>query len=139
MSNYNAKAGWAIPGGDITVHNYGASSIPANTAVLWDTTAGHTNGVVIPTASAGVVGTAGVTVVAIAAGADGTMRVAGGAPVTLGGTIAAGDWVSASDVTGHMGEVVKCASHSEQLGQCVIGGAATEQGVILIVKSSYSA
>lgn len=126
MANINQAGEFGVPGGDVPVLNYGASDIPSNTAVLWDTTAGNVNGVVVPTAAGGVAGTAGVTMAVIPAKTNGipgngTVRRAGCANVVCNGAVTAGNYVRADDTASHLGQVKAVTAagttQSEILGQ----------------------
>jgi hypothetical protein len=116
-----------------TVFNNAATEIPDKTAVLYETVSGYEHAVVIPTASAGVARTAGITVGAIAAGAYGVICVKGPALAIAGGALATGDHVMISDTTAHMGEAkaIVTSATSESLGHTLTAAAA--QGDTFVV------
>lgn len=121
--------GHAISGGDIPCANYGVADIPAGRIVLIDTanvmTAQLPPGVVLPTASGGVVGTFGITVDTLpalpASGVPkvGRVRKAGSYPVIANGSITAGGYVQASDTTSKLGYAKACGAATEQIGQAL--------------------
>ena len=99
LTNPNAVAGYAIPGGDLPVKNYSAvTAIAAGVAVKFDTANpgagvyGSPTGVLLTSSDR----TVGVTVDAIPAGKFGRVRTMGGAVLTAGATIHAGDVVMAN-------------------------------------------
>lgn len=103
-----------------TFHNYGGTDIPAGVGVLADTSnppsGDNAGGIVIPTASGGVVGTLGVTVENIKAGKTGRVRLQGVSVCTANGSITYGTAVQISDTASHLGEVKTCGAGITQLG-----------------------
>jgi hypothetical protein len=133
-----------VPGGDVTAANYGATTIPANRIVLLDTTNVLTpskpKGVVLPTASGGVVGTYGVTIDELfPIRDDGTTRpgrvaVLGAIRVPANGTITAGDYVQASDTTAKLGWAKVAGAGIQQVGQAETTAADGEMVLIRLDK-----
>lgn len=126
MAKLTQAGEFGVPGGDIPVLNYGGTAIPSNTAVLFDTTVGNVNGVVIPSSGGGVAGTAGITMSTIPALANGipgsgTVRRAGCANVIMDGAVTAGQYVRADDTASHLGQAKAVTAAgttaSEILGQ----------------------
>lgn len=125
----NQFAGYAVPGGDIPCANYGAVDIEAGLIVLIDTSnlvsTTQPPGVVLPTASGGVVGTFGITVDKLYAITStgvvkpGRVRKLGSYPVIANGSITAGGYVQASDTTAKLGYAKACGAATEQIGQAM--------------------
>lgn len=137
MADFNQSGGIFVPGGDIPVRNYGVTDIPANTAVLWDTSnvgdAQHAPGVVIPTAAQSVAETAGITHTVIPAGGSGTLRRLGVEFATAGVTIALGDFLLVSSVASHLGQVTNVDAGSlVVLGQAYSSGVAGDPIKVLL-------
>jgi hypothetical protein len=130
------------PALDISVLNYGGSDIPANTAVLIDTTnvqSGDKNpGVVVPSSGGGVVGTLGITVETIKANAASAGRVAvvGVIQATADGSITAGGYVQASDTSTKMGRVKAKGAGLEQLGQALNTASDGQLVLVLLCKAA---
>ncbi len=120
---YSGASGQYIQGGDIVVKNNGGSDIAAKLGVLIDTSnlqdQDSPPGVVLPTASGGVVGSFGITLETIKAGRTGKVRVAGTAVATAHGTVTAGTYLQISDTASHLGQVKTCGSATEQIGQAM--------------------
>lgn len=137
MSRYNARE-FSVPGGDLPVHNYSTTvTLGDGLGVLFDTTTGNTDGVVLPTASGGVVRTYGVIIGNIPPGKEGVVRVAGCAPMTADGAITAGDYVQVSDTTAKLGYAKKVTAASttiEILGQALATAADGEPVPVLLMK-----
>lgn len=112
--------GMAIIGGDLPFHNYGVADIGAGLGVLADTSnVGTTSlapGVVLPTASAGVAKTIGVTLNTIPAGKGGLVRVYGVSVCTASGTVTYGETVQLDDTTSKLGWVKTHLTDQCQLG-----------------------
>lgn len=128
--------GLPIIGGDLTFKNYGVTDIPAGRGVLADTsnlgTSDTPPGVVLPTASGGVVGTLGTTVEIIHAGGVGKVRMLGAYPMTADGAITFGTGVQISDATSKLGFAKTCASATTQLGIAIRGAADGEKVLVWI-------
>lgn len=125
----------------VTMKNYGLTDIGSNLGVLFD--AAHVQaggdappGCVLPTASGGVAGTAGVTQEIIPAGGQGRVVFNGVAPMTSDGTITAGGYVQVSDTTAKLGYAKArgaLGATVEQLGQAI--SSATDGQKILVFLS----
>jgi len=119
MSTYGSVQKIIITG----KNNSTVTTIPDGTGVLFDTanpaTGDYPPGVVIPTASGGVVGTFGVTIEDIPPGKIGKVMVLGAYEMTADGSITAGGYVQVSDTSGKMGRVKAKGATVEQLGQAL--------------------
>jgi hypothetical protein len=113
-SNYNQFSAAAVSGGDLTFKNNGGTDIAAGLGVLIDSS--NDRGILLPTASGGVVGTIGVTLDAIPAGKTGRVRVYGTAVCTSHGAVTRGTILQISDTTAHLGQVKTCGAGVAQLG-----------------------
>jgi hypothetical protein len=107
---------------DLPFYNYGGTDIPADTAVMLDTTnimgtAGDGVGVALPTAAAAIPLGVGVTQETIKAGGSaGRVRTQGIAQVTALCVINAGQVVQMSTTAGHLGQVEAKGAGNPQLG-----------------------
>ena len=110
---------------DLTFKNYGVTDIAAGVGVLADTAhlgdESNAPGIVVPTASGGIVGTLGVTVTPIPAGGTGRVRLAGVSTCIADGTVTFGTAVQISDTASHLGQVKTCGAGLVQLGIAVTG------------------
>jgi len=127
---------------DVTMKNNGLTDIPAGSGVLFDTAnpqSGDTPpGCVLPTASGGVAGTAGITVEIIKAGGTGRVRFNGTYPGVADGSITAGGYVQVSDTTAKLGRVKAKGGAVEQLGQA-LNTASDGQPVLVFVSKAATA
>jgi hypothetical protein len=109
----------------LTFHNFGVSDIAAGVGVLADTgnlpVGDLAGGIVLPTASGGVVGTLGVTVERIPAGRSGRVRTKGVSVCAADGSITYGTTVQISDTSAKLGRVKTCGSGVIQLGTALDG------------------
>lgn len=103
-----------------TFHNFTGSDIAAGLAVLVDAahppTGDFAGGVVLPTATGGVVGTIGVTVETLKAGRSGPVRLSGISVCLANGTIAFGASVQVSDTALKLGWVKTQIAATVSLG-----------------------
>lgn len=136
MAQYNQMGATPNPYTDIPVKNYGGSTLPANTAVIVDTsnvispTSSNTfPGVAVP-GSAGVP-VAGVLVADIAAGASGLLRTGGVALIKCEGSITAGTLVQASTTSGKVGWAKALTSAKAQIGMAL--SSSTDGELILVL------
>jgi len=115
-----SPGGMPIINGDVTCQNYGVTDIPANTAVLFDTSNPPSGagvfGVVVPTTSGAVTPVAGITVERIPAGGQGRLRMLGGGVTTASGSITVGDTLQVDSASGKEGRVKTQTSATQQIG-----------------------
>lgn len=117
LTNPAKVLGHGIAGGDLSVKNYGNSTLSAGTTVKFDTsnpgsgTYGGPPGVVITADDK----CHGILVEDIAAGKVGRMRFLGSAVSTAGATLHSGDPLMANS----SGAVVVCTSGKYQVGTCI--------------------
>lgn len=127
MAQLNQLGGIAIPGGDITVKNYGVSDIAAGLAVKYDTSnpggSGLPRGVIL---TASDVGAMGVAVTTIPAGKTGVVRTMGQAVATASGTLHVGDIC----MTDSAGKVLAQTAGKYQLG--IVASEAVANDAVLV-------
>lgn len=133
MAQLDQLAGIAIPGGDITVKNYGVSDIAEGLAVILDTTntpdgGGTPIGVTLPASD---VKSFGIAVTSIPAGKFGTVRVLGVAIGTASGTIHMGDFL----MTDSAGKVLVAGAGKYTIGQAMSEAVTTDRVAVLIAKA----
>ncbi len=142
MATYNQISSLPIMGGDVAFKNYSGTEIPSGTAVLFDgTNKGDVNnaaGIVVPTASAGVAKTAGVTVERIPSLGTGRVRMLGGAVAVANATLNPGDLVQIDDTALHMGEVKAAASTNELLGKALSAAVAGDPILVWISVGAHN-
>lgn len=128
----------------VTMKNYGVTDIPSNLGVLFDLSHVQTGGdnppgCVLPTATAGVAATAGVTQETIKAGGVGRVIFNGTVPMTSDGTITAGGYVQVSDTSLKLGYAKARGALGvtvEQLGQAITSSTDGQPVLVFLSKAA---
>lgn len=121
-----------VSGADRSMKNYGVTDIPAGKAVMWDTTSGNLNGIIVPATSASTAATCGITIETIKAGFPGRVAILGTAVATANATLAAGDTVDVDTTSTNEGKVKAHASGVKSLGTACHAAVAGDQLEVLV-------